>query len=92
MCKETFRGRPVVICDEDSKAFCFDLFTMIDLTFGPAHFMRTDEVCAYHFGELRKRLAELSCANECAEWVMVGLGEELPTDGCAAVPQGNARA
>lgn len=92
MSKEMYRGSPVIVCDDDNKFFCFDLFTMIDDSFGPAHFMRTDEACAYHFEALRKRIAELCCLDECHTWVTVGLGEELPTDGCAAVPQGNARA
>jgi len=92
MNNETFRGRPVTFYDADSKIFCFDLFNMINDSFGSAHFMKTDEICAFHFGELLKRIAELIGDVECSEWVTIGLGDEPSDDESAAVPQGNARA
>lgn len=72
---KTFQGRPVIVCDDDYKFFFYDLFTMIDDSCGPAHFMRTDEACSYHFEALRKRIADLCCLDECHTWITVGLGD-----------------
>ena len=92
MSNETFRGRPVLFYDDDSKVFCFDLFNMINDSFGPHHFMKADNICAYHYGELLKRIADLIGDVECGEWVTIGLGDEPSDDESAAVLQGNARA
>lgn len=80
MVKETFRGKPVLFCDDDLISFYSDLFNMIDDNAGPSSILKSDEDINYHFQSIRKRLNDMVCPVGCSEWFVIGLGDS-PSDG-----------